>query len=70
MASRYAPAARDTSALEARSQTVPDDPADDAATRMLRASPHGFVALEAAGGFTLPGDVDRSFRCMGSAVAG
>ena len=36
---------------------------DDAidATRNFRASIHGFVALEAAGGFGLPRDVDRSF---------
>lgn len=31
------------------------------ATRALRAALHGFVALEAAGGFGLPQDVDRSF---------
>jgi AcrR family transcriptional regulator len=36
---------------------------DDAidATRVLRASLHGFVTLEAAGGFGLPRDVGRSF---------
>ena len=36
---------------------------DDAidATRALRAALHGFVALEAAGGFGLPQDVGRSF---------
>ncbi len=36
---------------------------DDAidATRALRASLHGFAALEAGGGFGLPVDVDRSF---------
>jgi AcrR family transcriptional regulator len=39
-------------------------------TRMLRASLHGFVALEAAGGFALPVDVDRSFTRMVSAIAG
>jgi len=32
------------------------------ATRALRASLHGFIALEAAGGFGLPRDVDRSFE--------
>jgi AcrR family transcriptional regulator len=32
------------------------------ATRALRASLHGFVSLEAAGGFGLPQDVDRSFE--------
>lgn len=31
------------------------------ATRVLRATLHGFVALEAAGGFGLSRDVDRSF---------
>lgn len=31
------------------------------ATRMLRSTLHGFVALEAAGGFGLPRDIDRSF---------
>ena len=34
------------------------------ATRMLRASLHGYVALEAGGGFMLPLDVDRSFDAM------
>lgn len=36
---------------------------DDAidATRALRAALHGFVSLEAAGGFGLPQSVDRSF---------
>jgi Tetracyclin repressor-like, C-terminal domain len=32
--------------------------------RALRASIHGFVALEAAGGFGLPRAVDRSFERM------
>lgn len=37
---------------------------DDAidATRAFRAVLHGFVSLEAAGGFGLPQDVDRSFH--------
>lgn len=36
---------------------------DDAihATRGMRAAMHGFVALESAGGFGLPQDVDRSY---------
>jgi AcrR family transcriptional regulator len=34
------------------------------ATRALRSALHGFVALEAAGGFGLPQDVDRSFDRM------
>ena len=38
------------------------------ATRMLRSSLHGFVALEAAGGFMLPLDVDRSFDVMVTAL--
>jgi AcrR family transcriptional regulator len=37
-----------------------DDAVD--ATRAVRAALHGFVALEAAGGFGLPRDVDRSFE--------
>jgi len=44
--------------LEARGLT--GDEGIDAA-RTLRAALHGFVALEAAGGFGLPRDVDRSF---------
>ena len=34
------------------------------ATRMLRASLHGYIAIEAAGGFMLPFDVGRSFDVM------
>ena len=49
-----------------------DDAIDGA--RALRAGLHGFVTLEAAGGFGLPQDVDRSFdRMVGaldSALAG
>jgi AcrR family transcriptional regulator len=43
---------------------------DDAidATRALRAALHGFVALEAAGGFGLPQDVDRSFARLVAAL--
>jgi AcrR family transcriptional regulator len=43
---------------------------DDAidATRAFRAALHGFVALEAAGGFGLPRDVDRSFGRMVDAL--
>ena len=37
-----------------------DDAVD--AIRSLRALMHGFVSLEAAGGFRLPVDVDRSYR--------
>lgn len=40
---------------------VPGDEAIDAA-RALRASLHGFVSLELAGGFGLPVDVDASFE--------
>ncbi|HUV49295.1 MAG TPA: TetR-like C-terminal domain-containing protein [Actinomycetes bacterium] len=39
---------------------VPGDQAIDAA-RLLRATLHGFVSLELAGGFGLPVDVDTSF---------
>ncbi|MDI5938548.1 TetR-like C-terminal domain-containing protein, partial [Micromonospora sp. DH15] len=36
-----------------------DDAVD--ATRVLRSALHGFLALEAAGGFGLPRDLDRSY---------
>lgn len=39
-----------------------DDATD--ATRALRAALHGFVSLEAAGGFGMPVNVDRSFERM------
>jgi AcrR family transcriptional regulator len=44
---------------------------DDAidATRALRATLHGFVTLEAAGGFGLPRDVDRTFDRTVAALA-
>ncbi|MCU1424085.1 MAG: regulatory protein TetR [Microbacteriaceae bacterium] len=38
-----------------------DEPQRVDATRLLRATLHGFVSLEAAGGYLLPVDVDRSF---------
>jgi AcrR family transcriptional regulator len=38
------------------------------ATRALRAALHGFVALEAAGGFGLPQDVDKSFERLIDAI--
>ncbi len=43
---------------------------DDAidATRMLRSALHGFVTIEAGGGFGLPVDVDRSFEVMVEAL--
>jgi AcrR family transcriptional regulator len=44
-----------------------DDAAVDAA-RALRSAIHGFVSLEAAGGFGLPRDVDRSFEFLIDAV--
>lgn len=41
------------------------------AARAVRAAIHGFVALEQAGGFGLPRDVDRSFqRLVDTLVAG
>ncbi|GAB3819766.1 TetR/AcrR family transcriptional regulator [Micromonospora zhanjiangensis] len=40
------------------------------ATRMLRSALHGFVALEAAGGFGLPRDTDRSYELMVDALDG
>ncbi|MEU8168364.1 WHG domain-containing protein [Micromonospora sp. NPDC049004] len=44
-----------------RGYGLTDDDAVDA-TRALRSALHGFVALEAAGGFGLPRDVDRSYQ--------
>ncbi|MGL4339942.1 MAG: TetR/AcrR family transcriptional regulator [Rhodoglobus sp.] len=43
---------------------------DDAidATRTVRAALHGFVALEAAGGFGMPRDVDKSFERLVGAL--
>ncbi|SCL13955.1 transcriptional regulator, TetR family [Micromonospora rhizosphaerae] len=38
------------------------------ATRMFRSAVHGFVSLEAAGGFGLPRDIDRSFDQMVAAL--
>ncbi|MCW3812915.1 WHG domain-containing protein [Micromonospora sp. DR5-3] len=38
------------------------------ATRMFRAAVHGFITLEAAGGFGLPREIDRSFDQMVSAL--
>lgn len=43
-----------------------DDAVD--ATRMFRAAVHGFVTLEANGGFGLPRDIDRSFDQMVAAL--
>jgi AcrR family transcriptional regulator len=41
------------------------------AARVLRSTVHGFVSLEAAGGFGLPRDVDRSYRfLLDSLIAG
>lgn len=34
------------------------------AARALRSALHGFVSLEAAGGFGLPRDLDRSYDCL------
>ena len=39
------------------------------ATRTLRAALHGFIGLEAAGGFGLPREIDRSFSLMIDALA-
>ena len=48
-----------------------DLPGDDAvhAVRAVRALLHGFVALEAGGGFGLDVDVDESFRRVVDALA-
>lgn len=42
---------------------LPDERSVDA-IRATRAAVHGFVALEAAGGFGMPDDVDRSFEAL------
>ena len=48
---------------------VGDDAIDGA--RLMRATLHGFVALEAAGGFGMPRDVERSFdRALDGLEAG
>ncbi|MCU1438057.1 MAG: TetR family transcriptional regulator [Naasia sp.] len=43
---------------------------DDAidATRFLRASLHGFVALETGGGFAMPVDLDRSYQRLVTSI--
>lgn len=45
-----------------------DDAVD--ATRILRAALHGFVSLEAGGGFGLPHDVDRTFTRLVAGLDG
>lgn len=85
MAAQRAPApgdADDEAASRAATQVVFDVLAgyqlhdDDAvdATRALRSALHGFVTLEAAGGFGLPVDIDRSFdrlvRSLVTALSG
>jgi hypothetical protein len=42
---------------------VPEGRSIDA-IRATRSAIHGFVALEAGGGFGLPDDVDRSFEAL------
>ena len=67
-----APGADDTEAQAAARQVVevvlavlrgygPEGDAAIHATRAVRAALHGFVALEAAGGFGMPLDIDESF---------
>jgi AcrR family transcriptional regulator len=61
-----AQAAADTVAIAAavlRGFGLPDDRAVDA-IRATRSAIHGFVALEAGGGFGMPDDVDRSFEAL------
>ena len=45
---------------------------DDAvhAARAFRSAVHGFVALEAAGGFGIPVDLDESFERLVATLAG
>jgi AcrR family transcriptional regulator len=52
--------------LDADDATDTDDAVD--AARTLRAALHGFVVLEASGGFGLPRDVDRSFDRLVAAL--
>jgi hypothetical protein len=74
-ASVVAPAAGDEEHLRVAARTIDvlvavlaefDLGGDDAihAIRALRAQLHGFVALEAAGGFALPLELDESYRRM------
>jgi hypothetical protein len=51
---------RTVSAVLAQYQLVGDD--EIHAIRGLRALMHGFVSLEAAGGFAMPQDLDESYR--------
>lgn len=44
-----------------------DEAAIDA-TRAIRSALHGFIALEAAGGFGLPVDIDRSYAALVDAL--
>lgn len=50
------------------SYRLSDDDAIDA-VRALRATMHGFISLEQAGGFGLPVDIDRSFDRLVAALA-
>jgi AcrR family transcriptional regulator len=50
-----------------RGAGVPDDQLVHAA-RFVRSATHGFISLEAAGGFGLPVDLDRSFDGLVGAV--
>jgi AcrR family transcriptional regulator len=47
-----------------------DDAGEIHALRALRSAVHGFVLLEAAGGFGLPVDVDASFARLVAIIAG
>ncbi|MBX3100087.1 MAG: WHG domain-containing protein [Salinibacterium sp.] len=74
-----APSADDPSSMEASGRAVGvmfdalagygltgDDAID--ATRSFRAAIHGFIALEAVGGFGMPRDVDLTFRRLVAAL--
>lgn len=58
---------RTVSAVLAQYQLVGDD--EIHAIRGLRALMHGFVSLEAAGGFAMPQDLDESYRRLVSGFA-
>jgi hypothetical protein len=69
-----AQAALDAAILDAvRNALAPYDlPAGSfvSTARGLRSFVHGFVSLETAGGFGLPEDIDTSFECLLSWLAG
>jgi hypothetical protein len=80
MAAQRAPVADDAQDLETSTAVVQvvldvlagyelrEEDAIDA-TRALRSALHGFITLEADGGFGLPQDIDRSFERLVRVIA-